>query len=834
MRLTKRNGSKEPFALSKWQAHIAKVCQGVPDVSPSMIEITASPHFYDGMTSRELDEMALKAMVSLIDEEQNPECGSVHYQTAAGKQRITMLRKDVYGSFDVPRLYDIVKKNVELKLYTPDLLEWYTEDEWDVLDRALDHSRDEELPYAAVEQLIEKYLVRNRATGLIVESPQIRYMVAAATMFHAEKKDRLKWVKDFYGAASEGLFTLATPVLAGLGTKTKQFSSCVLIRTDDTLDSIFETGKVMADYAAKRAGIGLEFGRMRPLGAPIRNGEVMHTGILPFLKKWFGDLRSCSQGGIRNASATMNFPIWHYQFDDYITMKNNKGTDETRVRQLDYCVVNSSFFWKRFLNQEHITFFDPNEVPDLYEAYYRDIKKFEELYVKYEKRTDLRTKRESAEKVFRDWIYTERGETGRIYILNIDNVQRQGPLDPLIHPVYQTNLCTEIMLHTEAVGKTVKRKITVAMEDALKFVTELPRSMSNPKLITDTSQSRCGDEVHIEVDEDVGRIALCTLGSLNWGAVRHPEDLKRPARLLHRGLHNLLQYQDFLSSHSYMHNLEFEPLGIGITNLAYWHAKRKLKYGETEALAEVKRWMEHQAFYLTEMSVELAKEKGKCLMSDKTRYGQGVFPWEMRAKGVNELTDFTPSIDLDWEGLRQKMKAYGVRNTTMMAIAPVESSSVVLNSTNGVNLVKQLIVTKRSKAGDFVQVVPEYRKLKQHYQLLWDQEGCENYIKTVAVLQAYVDQGISADTFYTPRNFRSDNPSLDGKIDMNIVIRDQINAHRWGIKSFYYHLVEKQATMEAVKTEEPVDLDKINMELQVIANDAVDVIEEEYCESCVL
>ncbi len=831
MQLTKRNGSKEPFEHSKWQAYIAKICEGIPDVSPSMIEFQARPHFRDGMTSRELDEATLKGMVSLIDEESNPEVGSVHYQHAAGKHRITMLRKDVFGSFEVPRLYDIVKKNIEHKLYTPDLLEWYTEAEWDTLDAALDHERDEGLAYAAVEQLIEKYLVRNRATGLIVESPQIRYMVAAATMFHAEKKDRLKWVKDFYNASSEGMFTLATPVLAGLGTKTKQFSSCVLIRTDDTLDSIFETGKVMADYAAKRAGIGLEFGRMRPLGAPIRDGEVMHTGILPFLKKWFGDLRSCSQGGIRNASATMNFPIWHYQFDDYITMKNNKGTDETRVRQLDYCVVNSSFFWKRFINQEHITFFDPNEVPDLYEAYYRDIKKFEELYVKYEKRTDLRTKREPAERVFRDWIYTERGETGRIYILNIDNVQRQGPLDPLIHPVFQTNLCTEIMLHTEAVGKSVKKRITVAAEDALRFVTELPRSLSSPKIVSaNYDQARRGDEIEIEVDEDIGRIALCTLGSLNWGAVKHPEDLKRPARLLHRGLHNLLQYQDFLSSHSYMHNLEFEPLGIGITNLAYWHAKRKLKYGETEALAEVKRWMEHQAFYLTEMSVDLAREKGKCLMSDKTRYGQGIFPWELRAKGVNELTDFTPSPDLDWEGLRQKMKIYGVRNTTMMAIAPVESSSVVLNSTNGVNLVKQLIVTKRSKAGDFVQVVPEYKKLKNYYQLLWDQPSCEPYIKTVAVLQAFVDQGISADTFYTPRNFRHHDPSKDGKIDMNIVIGDQINAHRWGIKSFYYHLVEKQAAMEAAREDAPVDIEKINSDLQLLAAE----VEEEYCESCVL
>ena len=778
MHVIKRDGSKVLFDLSKWQAQIAKVCEGVADVSPSMIEIAAQAHFHDGMSTKELDEIALKSMVNLIDEELNPDVGNTNYQYVAGKQRITMLRKDVYGDYQPPRLYDIVKKNVELKLYTPDLLEWYSEEDWDYLGKHIDHDKDELLPYAAVEQLIEKYLIRNRASGLMVETPQVRYMVAAATMFHAEKKDRLKYVRDFYNAASDGMFTLATPVLAGLGTKTKQFSSCVLLKTDDTLKSIFATGQVMADYASKRAGIGLDIGRMRPLGASIRDGEVMHTGLIPFLKKWFADLRSCSQGGIRNASATVNLPIWHYQFDDFIVLKNNKGTEETRVRQMDYCVVMNAFFWRRFKANGVITFFDPNQVPDLYDAFYTDQVKFEELYVKYEKRKDLRTKTMPAEVVIRDWLLTERAETGRIYLLNIDNVGNQGPYDVKIHPIYQTNLCTEIMLHTREFQS---------------------------------------------VDDADGRIALCTLGSMNYGAVKHPEELRKPARLLHRGLHNLLQYQDFLGVQSEMHNKEFEPLGIGVTNIAYWHAKRKLKYGEPEALAELKRWIEHQAFYLTEASVELAKEKGKCLESDRTWYGRGVFPWERRAPGVNELTDFTPSEELDWEGLRAKMLQYGVRNSTLMAIAPVESSSVVLNSTNGINLVKELIVTKRSKAGDFVQVAPEYRKLKKHYQPLW-QTDCVDYIKTVAVLQAYVDQGISADTFYSPRNFK------DGKIDVNVVARNHMLAHKWGVKSFYYHLVEKQAALEALK-EEPKSLDEINA---LLAEAGLLDKDEEYCESCVL
>lgn len=652
--VTKRNGKKEPFQLQKWQAQIAKVCEGVADVSPSMIEIAASPHFYNGMTTTELDQIALRAMVGLIDEETNP-LGNVNYQYVAGKQRVSMLRKDVYGQYDPPHLFEIVKKNVSLGLYTPDLLEWYSEDDWNYLNKQLEHTKDELMTYAAVEQLVDKYLVRNRATGNIVETPQIRYMIAAATAFHAEEKDRLKWVKDFYHAASDGIFTLATPVLAGLGTKTKQFSSCVLLRTDDTLKSIFATGQIMADYASKRAGIGLEIGRMRPLGSSIRGGEVMHTGILPFLKKWYGDLRSCclrpdmyvevmngadtkrikmsevevgmkiktmtltneiafrditnkfttlvkpkdqvrlefengtvincstnhpilalsasgqvqvkpmdltfedeiltdsgltklkfrdlgqnndpsylditvedthvfftcetengpmvlthnSQGGIRNASATVNMPIWHYQFDDYIVLKNNKGTEETRVRQLDYCVVLNSFFWRRFKEQKNITFFDPNQVPDLYEAFYADSVKFEKLYVECEQRKDISKKVVPAETVFKEWLITERMETGRIYILNIDNVSNQGPFDTNIHPIYQTNLCTEVLLSTK-VFQTVDDAGSLTIEYQGKEL--VISNMATAKLSNGTTKLvrsvNCDDDVVAFLFEDGRELVL--------------------------------------------------------------------------------------------------------------------------------------------------------------------------------------------------------------------------------------------------------------------------------------------------------------------------------------
>jgi ribonucleoside-diphosphate reductase alpha chain len=771
IQVTKRSGQKEPLAVEKWQAQITKVCAGIADVSQSMIEIKSQPHFFDGITTQEIDEITLRAIVDLIDVEANPDVGHTNYQYVAGKQRLSMLRKDVYGSYEPPHLYDIVKKNVATGLYTDELLSWYTEDDWNRMNDMLDHSKDELYSYAAIEQLIEKYLVRNRATKETYETPQIRYMVAAATVFHKEEPSsaRLRYIKEYYNAASDGLFTLATPVLAGLGTPTKQFSSCVLIRSDDDLDSIFASGEMMAKYASKRAGIGLEIGRLRPLGSPIRGGEIMHTGMIPFLKKWFGDLRSCSQGGIRNASATVFYPIWHHQFDDLIVLKNNQGTDETRVRFMDYGVVLSALFWRRFKNKENITFFDPNQVPDLYQAFYSNIELFEELYVKYEKRTDLRKKVMSAEEVFKGGILKERTDTGRIYLVFIDNVQKQGPFDPEYHTIYQSNLCCEILLPT----KSFKR-----------------------------------------LDDEEGRIALCTLGSINWGAFRNPEDMRRACRILHRSLNNILDYQDFLSIQSKLSNDEIRPLGIGITNLAYWHAKRGYKYGEKDALHDVKSWMEHQAYYLTEASVELAKERGPCFDSYKTRYGQGVFPWELRANGVNELTDFTP--ELDWETLRTNMKEYGVRNATQMAVAPVESSSVVINSTNGIEMPMSLISTKESKAGSLTQVVPEYAKLKNKYQLMWEQKDCAAYLKTAAVIAAYVDQSISTNTFYSPKHFPN------RKVPATLIAKNLMQAQMWGLKTFYYSLIDKQGAKAEAEETPPQTMEVIDFD------------DQEDCESCKL
>jgi len=771
--VVKRNGERVPLDISKIQRQVAHACNGIDNVSPSMVEIKAQIELHDGMTTETIDELLLKAMVDLVDETENPEINNVNYQYVAGRQRVSMLRKEVYGEYTPPKLFNIVQKNVAAGMYTKDLLDWYTEDEWNIIDLFIDHYKDEEYTYAAIAQLAEKYLVQNRATGTIYETPQVRYAIAAATAFHNEPTEvRLKYVKEYYECASAGHFTLATPVLAGLGTTTKQFSSCVLITSDDTLDSIFAAGEMMAKYASKRAGIGLEIGRIRPLGAPIRNGEIKHTGMIPFLKKWFADLRSCSQGGIRNASCTVTYPIWHYQFEDLIVLKNNQGTDEVRVRQMDYSVVVNKMFWNRYKNNQMITLFNPADVPDLYEAYYRDSAEFEKLYLNYEKHPTIKKKTVSADEIFKNGILKERTDTGRIYLVNIDNVIAQGPFDTRTDPIYQSNLCQEILLPTRPFQR---------------------------------------------IEDPAGRIALCTLGSINWGAFNNPQQMRKACRVLVRSLSNLLNYQDFLSIQSKLANDDFEPLGVGITNLAYWHARKSYKYGAPEALAEVKRWMEHQAYYLTEMSVELAQERGPCGRSQHTYYGKGVFPWERRNAGVDELTDFAPS--LDWEPLRIRMKKYGIRNATLMAVAPVESSSVVLNSTNGIEMPMELISVKESKAGSFVQVVPEYRRLKNRYQLMWEQTDCVDYLKTSAVLAAYIDQSLSTNTFYSPKHF------TDGKVPGTLIAKNLMLGYKWGLKTMYYSLIDKVGSKNVLNTQSD----------RLVASEPVTVYEdEEDCLACKL
>lgn len=764
--VVKRDGTKESYDVEKIQRQVQYACDGIANVSQSMIELTMNIELYNGITTKHIDLLAENAAVKLI---KDPE-GDVNYQFVAGRLKNSSLRKEVYGQYEPWRLYDIVCRNVESKMYTGELLSWFTEAEWDELDAHIDHEKDVHYSHAAITQQVEKYLVRHKVTKKVYETPQVRYIVAAAVKMHAEQKDRMKKVKDYYDQASNGDFTLATPVLAGLGTKTKQFSSCVLLRADDSLDSIFATGEMVAKYAAKRAGIGLEIGRLRPAGSPIRNGEIAHTGLTPFIKKWFADLRSCSQGGIRNASMTVTYPLWHYEFEELIVLKNNQGTEENRVRQLDYAVVTNKYLWNRFKQQGVITFFDPNEVPDLYEAYYRDQAEWIRLYEKYEKKSGLKKKVMNAEDVFKSCLLKERSDTGRIYMDFIDNIINQGPIDSFLYPIYQSNLCQEILIPTVPFQR---------------------------------------------LEDENGRIALCTLASINWGRFKHKEDMRAACRSVVLGLNNILDYQDFLSLQSSLANADFKPLGVGITNLAYWHAKRGFTYGSEEALKEVREWMEAQAFYLTEASIELAEERGPCKLWKSTCYANGTFPWELRSDGVNELTDFTPLMP--WDSLRPRMVESGIHNALLMAIAPVESSSVVIDSTNGIEMVMALISTKESKAASLVQVVPEYHKLKNKYQIMMDQADCVEYLKTAAVLAAYVDQSISTNTFYSPKHFEGH------RVPVTLVAKNIMLAQKWGLKTMYYSLIDKTGIKEQFKetaTELPADV--------------VQLLDDDDCEACKL
>lgn len=779
IQVQKRDGSIESFDPSKWELQIKKVCGDIEGVSSFTIAATSQAQFKKFMTTEELDDIALRSMVNLIDVDTNP-IGHTNYQYVAGRQRISMLRKKVYGSYTVPRLYDHVVKQVAAKLYTPELLTWYSEEEWDFMDaNIVDHTKDETYTYAQVEQFVDKYLVRNRFTNTIVETPQVRYIIAAATAMHAEGADRMTWIKDAYECTSNGEYTLATPVAAGLGTATKQFSSCVTISVDDTLDSIYESGRAMAKYAGKRAGIGLEIGRIRGINSAIRGGEIVHTGVVPFVKKWEKDLRSVSQGGVRTGSATVFFPIWHYDMESLVVLKNNQGTEETRARQLDYCVQLAAMFWERLRDGKNITLFSPDEAEGLYDLYFKNIAEFEKRYCELELDPTIRKKTITADEAMRTLVATERSGTGRIYTCNVDNIQFQGSYDPEEDTVTQSNLCLEVLIPTEPFG---------------------------------------------EINSDEGLIGLCTLGSISWGKFKTPEQMRPAVRTLYRTLHNLLQYQDFLVPQSRKHNEMYEPLGIGVTDLAHWHAQRGFVYGQPEALAEVKNFMEHQYFYMMEMNVELAEQKGPCSRSHATRYGKGQFIFELRHPGVNELTDFTPNPNLNYEGLRGRMIKYGVRNSVTGAIAPVESSSLLIHSTNGVALPKSLIINKGSRSSNIVQVVPEYELYKDNYQklLMWEQDSPRGYLKTVATLQVYIDQGISADTFYNPKEIiNPTSGAIEFKIDVNEYMTDSVDFMNWGGKTSYYLLINRQRVIDRLKSS--------NVDAAPPVLDA-----EDYCESCTL
>lgn len=725
----KRDGTREILDIEKFHKVVSFACHGIAGVSESEIELKSHINFYDKITSKEIQETLIKATADLISED------SPNYQLVAGRLISYDLRKTVYGSYDPLPLLDHVKNVIKEGFYEPDLLKWYTEEEWNQMNSWLDHNRDNDLTYAAMEQLRSKYLVKNRVTNTIYETPQMAFMLIAATLFHKYPvhgdKSRLSWVKDMYDSISRFEVSLPTPVMAGVRTPLRQFSSCVLIETDDSLDSINATAGAIVKYVSKRAGIGIGAGRIRALGSSINGGHATHTGVIPFYKHFQSAVRSCSQGGVRGGAATLYYPIWHYEVEDLLVLKNNKGTEDNRIRHLDYGVQFNKVFYERLLQGGDITLFSPSDVPELYEPFFTDVEKFRELYEAAERKHSVRKKKIPAIDLFSAFMQ-ERKDTGRIYLMNVDHANDHGAFIPEKAPVHQSNLCCEIDLPTKPLNK---------------------------------------------IDDPEGEISLCTLAAINWGNIKRPEDFEKPATLLVRALDELLDYQEYPVLAAQYSTMNRRPLGIGIINFAYWLAKHNTNYTAPN-LELIHEWAEAWSYYLIKASADLASEKQACPKSNETKYAQGILPVDTYKKDVDDLC--RPEYKMDWEALREQLRVTGIRNSTLMALMPSETSSQISNATNGIEPPRALVSVKQSKDGVLKQVVPGYHHLKNKYELLWDQSSPEGYLQICAVLQKFIDQGISVNTSYNPKHYD------DEKIPMSEMLRNILMFYKYGGKQLYY------------------------------------------------
>jgi len=726
IQVIKRDGSKEPLDLEKLHTVVNYACQDITGVSASEVEMRSHLQFYDGIKSVDIKETIIKSTADLISEE------TPGYQYVAGRLINYHVRKQVYNAFTPWPLYKLVKRNVDIGMYDPALITDWSEEEWNQLDGYIKHERDETLTYAGMEQFRGKYLVQNRVTKEIYETPQMAYMCIAATLFGGYPKEtRLKWVKDYYDAISTYVISLPTPVMAGVRTPQRQFSSCVLIETDDSLDSINATTSSIVKYVSQKAGIGIGAGNIRALGSPIRNGDAYHTGVIPFFKMFQAATRSCSQGGVRNGAATLYYPAWHYEVEDLLVLKNNKGTEDNRVRHMDYGVQFNKLMYERLIKGGDITLFSPSDVPGLYEAFFADQEKFKEIYERAERNTRLRKKTIKASALFSAFM-EERKNTGRIYLMNVDHANDHSSFKADVAPIKQSNLCCEINLPT----KPLK-----SFEDA------------------------------------EGEIALCTLSAINWGLLRNPSDFEKPCTLAVRGLDALLSYQNYPVEAARNSTMKRRPLGIGIINLAYFLAKNNTTYSNPN-LTLVDEYAEAWSYYLIKASADLAVEQGACPGTPETKYGDGITPNQTYKEDVDELVPHTERQD--WAGLRKQLKETGIRNSTLMALMPAETSAQISNSTNGIEPPRSFVSVKQSKDGVLKQVVPGFPYYKNRYELLWDQKSPEGYIKIMAVLQKYIDQGISVNTSYNPQFFD------DEKIPMSTMLKDLITCYKYGMKQLYY------------------------------------------------
>lgn len=756
----KRNGSSEPFNAEKIHRVIENACADITGVSVSDIVMGARLTFFNGMTTSEIHRALTKAAADLITE------SSPNYQFVAGRLLSYDMRKMAWGGMAPPKLYDHVIKMVSKGFYTPDLLEAYDEAAWNKMNEFIDHDRDLKMSHIGVAEYMTKYAARDRALTEVIphETPQITYMLIAAIM--CLDTTSLKDIRSYYNDISNHNISLPTPIMAGLRSNVKQFSSCVLIECADSLPSIAATSGAIMLYVANKAGIGIGANAIRAEGDSVRNGEIRHTGVIPFYRLFESSVKSCSQGGVRGGAATLYTSLWHMEIEDIIVLRNNKGTPDTRVRKLDYGIQINDYLYNRLVKGENITLFSPSDkiVPGLNDAYFADKAKFIELYEKYEADPSIRKKSIPATELFTK-LMMERKDTGRIYIFNVDNVNDHSSF---LEPIKMSNLCAEITLPTKPLDN---------------------------------------------VFDVNGRIALCTLSAMNLGNIRSLDDIESWMYNAVKGLDNLLTYQEFPVPAAREATLDYRPLGIGVINLAYYLAKNGVKYGEPEANQLIHDTFEAIQYYGIKASVRLAKERGPCRLWKQTKYGQGLLPIDHYNKNVDQLVK--PNYKLDWEALRQDVLKYGIRNATITALMPAESSAKISNSTNGVEPVRALITVKGNKSNISKQVVPEITKLKNKYDMLWDMTSMAGIIKTMAVIQKFVDQSISTNLSYNPAHFP------EGKISVGTMLKDLLLCNKFGIKTLYYHNTNDQREVSMV------DDSPVKEELEELPS-------EEACDSCTI
>lgn len=746
--VTKRNHTQEPINLDKIHRVITWATEGLEKVSVSAIELRSHIQFFDGIKTETIHETIIRAAADLIST-QTPD-----YQYVAARLAIFHLRKKAYGQFEPPSLYDHVTKMVEAKRYDAHILADYTREELDELDQHIDHWRDLNFSYAAVKQLEGKYLVQDRTTGEIFESAQFLYMLVAACLFaKTAAAERLTWVKRFYDAVSTFKISLPTPIMAGIRTPTRQFSSCVLIECGDNLDSINATASSIVKYVSQRAGIGINAGRIRALGSPIRGGEAFHTGCIPFYKYFQTAVKSCSQGGVRGGAATLFYPLWHLEVENLLVLKNNRGVEENRIRHLDYGVQLNKTMYQRLIQGGHISLFSPSDVPGLYDAFFEDQDTFEALYNQYEQDPTVRKQSIKATDLF-STLMQERASTGRIYIQNVDHCNNHSAFNSKKAPVRQSNLCVEITLPTKPLQHT---------------------------------------------QDPEGEIALCTLSAVNLGTLNSLDELEDITELTVRALDNLLDYQNYPLPAAEHSTMSRRPLGIGVINLAYYLAKNGHQYSNGSGLNLVHRTFEALQFYLLQASNRLAEEKGACPKFNETNYAEGLLPIDHYKKDIDTICQ--EPLHLDWEGLRQRIVKHGLRNSTLSSLMPSETSSQMSNATNGIEPPRGLVSIKQSKDGVLKQVVPDIENLKGKYELLWNMPNNTGYLQLVGVMQKFVDQSISTNTSYDPKQFK------DAKVPMQVLIKDLLTAYKLGIKTLYYHntrdgAADMENPLESIEREE--------------------------------